>query len=539
VATMYGPRRAFKVSLMRSVLGAIPIWLLAATSAAVAAQPDRITVPIDGSLSVVLRGSVHGQARPEYDQGAADPSLQLPYIVMVMKPSATQQADLEQLMTQQQDPASANYHKWLTPEQYADRFGLSRSDIEKISIWLRSQGFSIVQAARGRDWIAFSAAAGLVENTFHTRIHRYNVDGELHFANVTELSIPQALAGAVAGFRGFNDFRWEPMGVREVVPRDLILSTIVRRFFTEGDEFNTFLAPEDFATIYDLTPLYSAGIDGAGMKLVVVGQVDVVMQDIEDFRSGFSLPANNPTVTLVPGSPDPGSNANDLVESDLDLEWTGAIARNASIIFVTSSTKAGGGVFSSVAYAIDNDLAPVISMSYGGCEADNDGFIPVNEPTMQKANAEGITFVAASGDTGPANCDAPTEPSAKEGLAVSYPASSPEATGVGGAEFSADVNDPGLYWSLTNGPDGGSALSYIPETSWNDTARAARLRPAVVAKAVAIIPVVPRDFPSPPGRPARGFPATECGTCPMFPSVLHRTTMATLFAAQEVVRVES
>lgn len=452
--------------MLRTALRTIPIWLLAAASAAIAAQSDRITASIDGSQPVVLKGSVHAQARLEYDQGAADPSLQLPYVVMVTKPSAAQQAELEQLLAEQQDPTSANYHKWLTPEKYADRFGLSPSDTEKISTWLRSQGFSIVQVARGRDWIAFSATAGLVENTFHTQIHRYSVDGELHFANATELAIPKALAGAVVGFRGLDDFRWKPMGVREVVPPDLILPVILRPFFSTGG--NNFLAPDDFATIYDLTPLYGSGIDGTGMKLVVVGQVDVVMTDIQAFRSGFNLSANNPTVVVVPGSPDPGSNSSDLLESDLDLEWTGAIARNASIIFVTSSPKAGGGVFNSATYAIDNELAPVISMSYGGCEAVNGSFIAANEPTMQKANAEGITFVASSGDSGPASCDAPGETSASKGLGVSYPASSPEVTGVGGSEFSGDVNNIPQYWG-TNGPNGGSALSYIPETSWNDT----------------------------------------------------------------------
>jgi subtilase family serine protease len=452
---------------MRSVLGTIPVWVLAAASAAMAAQSDRITVPIDGSQTVVLGGSLHAQARPEYDLGPADPSLQLPYVVVVVKPSATQQADLEQLLAQQQDSASANYHKWLTPEQYADRFGLSRSDVGRVSIWLRSQGFNVIEAARGRDWIAFSATAGLVENAFHTRIDLYNVDGELHFANATELSIPQALADTVAGFRGLNDFRWKPMGVHQVVRRGGILPVLLGPLFTNGGGASgtNFLAPDDFATIYDLTSLYAGGINGGGMKLVVVGQVNVVMADIQSFRSGFNLPANNPTVTVVPGTT-PGTDSGDLLESDLDLEWSGAVARDASIIFVTSND-----VFTSAVYAIDSDIAPVISMSYGGCEAMNGGFIASNEPTMQKANAEGITFLASSGDSGPASCDDPNEAAADRGLAVSYPASSPEVTGVGGTEFSGDLPpNTSLYWSPSNGPNGGSAIMYIPETSWNDAA---------------------------------------------------------------------
>ena len=484
---------------MRSALRAIPIWLLTTASAAMAAQPSRITAPIDGSQTVVLTGSVHALARPEYDQGAADALLPLPYVVMMTKPSAAQQAELEQLLAQQQDPASTNYHKWLTPERYADRFGLSLNDAEKISTWLRSQGFNVIQVARGRDWIAFSATAGLVENTFHTQIHRYSVDGELHFANATELAIPKALAGVVAGVRGLDDFRWKALGVHEVVPPDLILPIIVRPFFSDGGQ--NFLAPDDFATIYDLTPLYTAGIDGTGMTLVVLGQVDVVMTDIQAFRSGFNLPANNPTVTVVPGTT-PGSSQDDLLESDLDLEWAGAIARNASIIFVTSND-----VFSSALYAIDNDLAPVISMSYGGCERLNAAFIASNEPSMQRANAEGITFVASSGDSGPASCDSSAESSAIKGLAVSYPASSPEVTAAGGTEFSGDLPpNTSLYWNHTNGPNGGSALSYIPETSWNDTVERGTLAASGGGKSSCDSPPCSSGFPKPSWQAGTGVP---------------------------------
>jgi subtilase family serine protease len=490
---------------MRSALRTIPIWLLAAASAAMAAQPNRITAPIDSSQTVVLEGSVRTLARPQYDQGAADPSLSLPYVVMVMKPSAAQQADLKQLLMQQQDSASANYHKWLTPEAYADRFGLSPSDAEKISTWLRSQGFNIIRVARGRDWIAFSATAELVENTFHTQIHRYRVDGDLHFANATALAIPKALADAVVGFRGLDDFRWKPMGIGKSTPSDLISQLMARPFFSTGGQ--NFLAPDDFATIYDITPLQTSGVNGTGMSLVVVGQVDVVMQDIEDFRSGFNLPANNPTVTLVPGSPDPGHNPDDLIESDLDLEWAGAVAPQASIVFVTSSTKAGGGVFNSATYAIDNDLAPVISMSYGGCEADNASFIPVNEGTMQKANLEGITFIASSGDSGPASCDSSSAIAASEGLAVSYPASSPQVTGVGGTEFSGDVNNSSQYWNPTNGPNGGSAISYIPETSWNDTAPRGTLSASGGGKSSCDDATCSSGFPKPSWQSGPGVPS--------------------------------
>jgi len=450
-----------------TVLHALCSLLLALGTSAQAAQPDRIAAPIDNSQTIVLKGNVHPKAQPQYDQGRAESSMKLPYITMLTKPTAGQQADLKRFLKQQQDPSSLNYRKGLTPEQYADRFGLSQNDISKITDWLLSQGFTIAQVARGRDWIAFSGTVELVDKVLRTEIHTYLVDGERHFANATEPSIPQALAGVVVGFRGLNDFGLKPMGLKKLAPGGMLFPDIIMRpFYTSGIGNN--LAPDDLATIYDITPLYTTGINGTGMKLVVVGQTDIHMSDITEFRSGFNLPTNNPTVTLVPGSPDPGYTA-DEGEADLDLEWSGAVARNATIIFVNSATSVGG-VINSAQYAIDSQLAPVISMSYGACESANPtSDIAAIEQLLQKANSENITFLASSGDAGAAACDLDSESVAIDGLAVNYPASSPEVTGVGGNEFSGDVNNAGKYWNTSNNANGESAISYIPEMAWNDS----------------------------------------------------------------------
>lgn len=442
---------------MRCALGMFSALLL--TTVGFAAPADRITGTIDSSHSVVLKGSVHAKAQPQFDQGPVDPAMSLDYITMMIQPSAKQQAALQQLLQQQQDPASPNYHKWLTPEQYADRFGLSQNDVDKLTVWLQSQGFSIVQVARGRNWIAFSGTAALVENTFHTQIHYFNIHGERHFANATDISIPQALAGIVGGFGGLNDFKPKPMGIRNPSAADFF-TIMIQPFYTDPtNPTYHFLAPDDIATIYDLNPLYSAGFDGTGTKMVIVGQTDINTTDITNFRSGFNLPTINLEQVLT-GS-DPGTTS-DLGEADLDIEWSSAVARNATIIYVYSKN-----VFDSAQYAIDQNLAPVISMSYGACEADNASILPSVETVLQQANTEGITFLAASGDTGAAGCDDDTAKVAIGGLAVNYPASSPEVTGVGGNEFN---EGSGTYWSTSNDANGASALSYIPEMAWNDTA---------------------------------------------------------------------
>ena len=122
---------------------------------------------------------------------------------------------LTQLVAEQQDRRSPNYRKWLTPEQWADRFGLSHGDIQKLTAWLKSQGFTVLNVARGRNWITFSGTAAQVQSAFGTEIHRYNVGGEMHVANASAPKIPAALSGIVAGLRGLDDFRLETESRKE------------------------------------------------------------------------------------------------------------------------------------------------------------------------------------------------------------------------------------------------------------------------------------------------------------------------------------
>jgi uncharacterized protein (TIGR03437 family) len=380
-----------------------------------------------------------------------DPSLSLPYVSLLLKPSAAQKADLDQLLAQQQDPSSPNYHGWLTPEQYADRFGVTQADMDKMVAWLGQHGLTIKSVARARNAIAFGGTASQIESTFGVEMHRYQLAGQPHYANTANPTIPAALQGVVLGIHGLHDFRLKPRLSAAAHPRDNT---------SQGEA----LAPGDIATIYNITPLYNAGIDGAGLKLAVAGQTSIEMSDITAFRNYFGLPANNPTVMLIPGSPDPGINQGDLQEADLDLELSGAVARNATILFVYATE-----VFDAWQYAIDQDLAPVISISYGDCELDmGRGDADMYETWATQANAQGQTIFAASGDSGAADCFGEGDgPAIDDALSVDVPAALPQVTGVGGTTFN---EGGGRYWSSTNGASQTSALGYIPETAWNDSA---------------------------------------------------------------------
>ena len=479
------------INFLTAKLLTIIFCILICSTLSFAAAPDRITGPIVSSQLIKLSGGVPRRAQPQYDQGPVDPSFKLSYMTLLTVPPAGQQKAIDRLLAQQQDPRSPLYHQWLTPEQYADRFGLNPNDVQKITGWLQSQGFSIREVARGRNWIVFSGTSAQVETAFQPKIHNFDIDGEKHFSNTTPPSIPAALSGVVSGIRGLSDFRPKPH-FRRGKP-GYTLTTI------SGIPY--FLAPGDVATIYDIGPLYTAGYNGTGQKLAVMGQTDVYLADLYNFRNDFGLPLisgcttnSNGVITacsaastylqyVVVGS-DPGvpDTTGDLSESDLDLEWSGAVARNAQIIFV-NAPKTANGVFDAWYYAVDNHVAPVITLSYGICELGEIGYFASDEAELTKANAEGITFLNSSGDNGAAGCDYnppgttstyyPPSPylGAENGLAVSYPASSPEVTGVGGTMIPMEYYTP-EYWNPNNSSgttdNGGSALSYIPENGWND-----------------------------------------------------------------------
>ena len=419
------------------------------------AQSNRISGAVDSARRTSLVGHVHPQARAEFDRGAADPTRVLDGMSVTLRPSAAQQSDLDQLLAAQQDPASPNYHRWLTPEQFADRFGASTQDIARLIAWLEQQNLKVTSVARAHNSIAFTGTVAQVERAFQIQIHRFDINGESHIANTTEPSIPQALAPVVAGVRGLNDFRLKPM----LKPRGAVPASASPEY--TSSKGNHYISPDDFRTIYDLKPLYNAGVNGSGQTMVVAGQTQINLSDIEQFRTQFGLPANDPRPILVPNTVNPGISSNDLAEADLDLEWSGAVAPDASITFVYSSD-----VMTSIQYAIDQNLAPVISTSYGSCEPQTPKADALTFRTWaQQANAEGITWFAAAGDSGGADCISGTS-TANAGLAVDVPAAIPEVTGLGGTEFN---ETSGQYWSSTNNAGSGSALSYIPETVWNDS----------------------------------------------------------------------
>jgi Pro-kumamolisin, activation domain/Abnormal spindle-like microcephaly-assoc'd, ASPM-SPD-2-Hydin len=465
--------------------------------------PSRIIEKIDDSKLIALRGNVHPGAVSANDRGAIAGETQLNRIVLVLQRSTEQESALEALMAEQKDPSSPNFHQWLTPEQFGQQYGISDQDLSTITAWLQSHGFTIDNVSKGRVTVEFSGTAAAVAQAFHTEIHHYVVNGVEHIANNSDPQIPAALAPVVQGVASLNNFfpqHQHVMGQRvryntkthtvspitaDNTPARLANSTGLTpasklnatsplpQLTTTGTSGATHedITPYDFATIYNVLPLWNAGINGTGISIAISGVSDINLNDISTFQAVFGLPANAPTV--IHNGADPGESSSGAGENELDVEWSGAVAPKAKIIFVVSgstSTTFGGQLSDS--YIVDNKTANIMSASYGTCELNlgSSGNAAYNSIWQQGA-AEGISIMESAGDQGSAGCssqDTAAPNADKTGLVVNGMASSPYVTSVGGTDFYWQAA-PSTYWNSSNASNGSSAKGYIPEEVWNST----------------------------------------------------------------------
>ena len=467
-------------------------WTSAQTSGAL----SRITQAVDEAKTLRLQGNTHPMARPEFDQGAAPPDLPMERMMLVLKRSPEQVAAADRLAAEQLDRASPNYHHWLTPEEFGQRFGPSDADIQTISSWLESHGFEVNSVAKGRNVIEFSGNASQVSQAFRTEIHKFVVNGEEHWANASDPQIPAALTPVVAGVNTLHNFHPKPMARRLGQFSRSKATGEVRPVHPEFN-FNVgspcglnntcfAVGPADFAAIYHVQQLWSAlptPIDGTGQTIAIVNDSNINPSDAQNFRSLFGLPVNNPHVILA--GTDPGKTG-DEIEADIDTQWTGAVAKGATIdLVIAANTNTSNGVDLAAQFIVQHNVAPILSESFGLCESSlgtagnqffggGGGVIGL----WQQAAMQGITVLISTGDTGAAGCANPnpnstTPQPSSTGVAVSGLASTPFNTAVGGTDFN-QFNNQSAFWNNTpatsaTGQTQLTAKGYIPENVWNDS----------------------------------------------------------------------
>src|ERR1051326_353374 len=433
-----------------------------------------ITEPIDNDNVVIVPGTMHPLAQARFDIGAVDPGLKMTRVLLVLASSKEADGDLQAFLARQQDRNSPDYHHWLTPEEFGLRFGPSPQDLLAIRKWLEGQGIEVTSVAKSGRWMELSGASAQMERAFHTQMRQYQVAGETHIANATEISIPAALVPIVRGVASLHNFFKKPMLGRYFQARSNGDGTYTpiqsdATFSTSSGPVHG-IAPGDFHRIYNVVPLFASAI-GAG-TIGIVARSDVSVSDFADFRRVTALsPSTVTNVLTLP--PDPGfdPNSGDSVEATLDAEWASAVGPGATVkVIVSASTATSDGVDLSSAYIVDNDFADIMSVSFGECEAGlgaaGNAFY---NSLWQQAAAQGISVFVSSGDNGAAGCDPIVDNTAlTHGLAVNGLASTPFNTAVGGTQFN-EAGNAATFWASTNSPGLISANGYIPEVVWNET----------------------------------------------------------------------
>lgn len=491
--------------MLRNLLASISLFVVLGISLPAAAvnqvQPrvaPLVTQPVDEDHRVVLRGNVHPLAQTRYDQGAVPAAMPASRLMLLLKHSPTQAAALREYIDSLQDKKSPNFHKWLTPEQFGAAYGASDQDLQIVTSWLKSHGFTVNHVAKARNVIEFSGNAGQVQEAFHTSIHSYLVKGEQHFANATDPEIPAALAPIVAGVTQLHNFnpkrnsiasapaRWNPDTGhldKQIVDRQSTGKQITGPD-PNGNE-SLYVVPADAATLYNtpnaqLNPAYTGTTyDGTGTTVGIAGDSNFTMQDVANYRAFFLNDTNTahlPNV-IVDGN-DPGIVPGDAVEALLDNEIVGGLAPGAKINFYTAQgTDLQSGLFLAIFRALDDNAIDILNVSFGGCEegqgqAGNQQIYYM----WEQAATQGISVTVSSGDSGSAGCDNDnTEEAASDGLAVNGLASTPFTVAVGGTDFRTLIdNYPSSFNQYMKSSGGvapyyGSVNGYIPEAVWNDS----------------------------------------------------------------------
>ena len=515
--------KAFPYGILAgALLGSTALLCSSGLTAQSFTPTTRIVDKIDESQLTTLKGNTHPYANAKNDRGRVNPDLPMTDLILVLSRSPQQQAAFEQFVASQYDSSSPNFHQWLTPQQVGENFGPSEADIATITNWLTVHGFTVDELPSDHMSIRFSGKASQVENAFHTEMHNLEVKSVAHIGNMSDPQIPAALAPAVTGVKALHNFFPRPLHhMGSAVSRDAATGKWKRNASTSGarplfginvpasNGYQAYqvedVGPYDFATIYNVLPLWSAGTDGTGQKIAIAGTSSINLADVSNFRNEFGLPTTNSynTPLLQSGNSQPLTmclstsataycTIDDLIENSLDVEWSGAVAKNAQIILVSSSQASSSDdtLYDSESYIVHSNplIANIMNVSYGECELFNGTAGNVEYYNLwQSAYAEGIAVFVASGDSGSASCDDGMDALysvpwvAEYGLSVSGLASTPYNVAVGGTDFNwcpllTQFNGgectPAPYWNSTNSSVSAgqsSAKGYIPELPWNNT----------------------------------------------------------------------
>ena len=439
------------------------VALLASMSSPAFAAQSRIPAHPNLTAKTRLTGHLVPWATSVADTGTAPDVTPIHLTLLLARTSALQSA-FDQLLVDQQNPASSSFHQWLTPAEIGDQYGPTLDEIATVTQWLSSQGLQVTAVSASRTFLDVTGTTGTASAAFATSFHQYAVTGDTQptrLAATSEPAVPTALAPVVQSIEGLAEIPFRSF--HTVHAADTLTP------FATSSGGAHYLFPGDFARIYDIAATTSAGYDGTGIKIAIAGQSRITASDVTELQVMAGLPAKAPNTILLPASADPGLVKGDEDESTLDVTRAATVAPGTQVDLVIAA-NASGGVSAAIQYAVNTVNDPILSVSYGACEsATNASSVQFYNTLFGQAAAQGITILVSSGDSAAAGCASSfSVPTGKEVLAMgNYLCSSSYVTCVGGTEF-ADAGLDSTYWSSNNSANYTSALGYIPEGAWNE-----------------------------------------------------------------------
>ncbi len=448
---------------------ALALLLAAGLGVSAALTPQAATTRLSGdwhSTPAVTLAKSGAPARPDaVDNGEAPAGARLGRMLLLLQPSAAQQQALTQELAALQNPASPQYHHWLTPTAFADAYGNSAADVAAVAAWLSSQGLQVAPLPQGRGWIEFSGTVAQVEQAFQAQVHAYATVQGTRYALAGPISIPGALAPVVKGLVSLDGSLAQP-ALASPQPVAVPVEQLAAQTTLGGAPA---LTPRLAAQILHLDSLQANGVKGAGETIAIASTSNIDVVDVDAFRSVFGLPAS--ALSVAPQGTDPGLT-DGQAEATLEASWAGAAAPAARVLLAPAATTAAtDGIDLSLAAIVDQDLAPIVAMGYSDCEA---ALSPAHQAfyaaLYRQAAAEGISVIAAAGDSGAAACHAAgNDAPVSSGYGVNALASTPWNTAVGVASFGttgpAGANSALAAWSPVNAADaayaGGGGVSSL------------------------------------------------------------------------------
>ena len=483
-----------KVLMALSLAALMPATAICVAQASNAPhQLDRVLDSADAA-STRLPGHIPAWATASADAGAVPASAQVRLTIGISRAPEVQAA-FDQRVIDQQNPSSPRYHRWLLPAQIGAEFGPTQHDLDAVTSWLTANGLRVETIQPSRTFIEVTAPASSVNNAFRTTLHSFalpargNIAARQLQAPTAEPSIPARLSQVISFVGGLADMDLHvnhyrlpnsPLATSGILPEGVSINGSVvglKPDYTLSNGAVHYIAPADFTTIYNLSPVYNSAITGANQKIMVLGGSRLTPTDLTKWETLSALPAYQPNYIVPSTLTDPGTTGDgkggagdgDQGEATLDFNRAYATAYGATIDMVVAANWLGSGFSTLLNYAIQTVNDPILTVSIGGGEYGNSvASVKQIDNTFQGAAAQGITTFFSSGDSGVAGGEAHGGTAVPTQIAtINVFCATGYVTCVGGTQFS-DTANPGAYWASTNGTGKSSALSYIPEGAWNE-----------------------------------------------------------------------